>query len=103
MLNRVKQVFTWNKIKIGLYSIAMLVVVVVIQLTVNRGFLDDQKLVKTFESTKVTPVKGTLQVVGNFGDKYLSTEDKEKLIDHVSSKLGITDTLEKKVVKKQQE
>ncbi len=99
MLNRVKQVFTWEKIKIVLYVIAMLTVVVVIQLTVNRGFLDDKKLVKTFEDTKVKPVKGTLQVVGNFGDKYLTTEDKEKLIDHVSSKLGITDTLEKKVVK----
>ncbi len=99
MLNRVKQVLTWEKIKIALYVIAMLTVVVVIQLTVNRGFLDDKKLVKTFEETKVTPKKGTLQVVGNFGDKYLTTEDKEKLIDHVSSKLGITDTLEKKVVK----
>ena len=99
MLDSVRQNVTWKRVKIGIYIVAMLAVAVITQLVVNRSFLDETKLVKAFESTMVTPVKGKLQVVGNFGDKYLTTEDKEKLIDHVSSKLGIKDTLEKKVVK----
>lgn len=99
MLQKIRVAITWEKIKIALYIVALLGVVVVIQLAVNRSFLDEGKLVKVFEETKATPVKGKLQVVGNFGEKYLTTEDKEALIDHVSRKLGITDTLEKKVVR----
>ena len=99
MIDRVKNSITWKRLQIGLYIVAMLAVAATIQLVVNRSFLDETKLVKTFEKTEATPVKGTLQVVGNFGDKYLTTEDKEKLIDHVSRQLGIKDTLEKKVVK----
>ncbi len=99
MLNRIKQTIRWEKVKIGIYIIAVLTVAIVIQLAINHTFMDETKLIKAFEGTQATPVKGKLQVVGNFGDKYLTTEDKEKLIDYVSSQLGITDTLDKKVVK----
>ena len=99
MLNKAKQALTWQKVKVVLYIAAVMTVVVVIQLAINHTFLDESKLVKAFEDTKATPVKGKLQVVGNFGDKYMTTEDKEKLIDYVSRQLGIKDTLEKKVVK----
>lgn len=98
MLDPVKQTISWRKIKSVLYVMALLCVVVLIQLIINRSYQDEGKLIRAFESTKATPVRGKLQVVGNFGDKYMTTEDKENLIDHISSKLGITDPLEKKKV-----
>lgn len=99
MLDRIKHTVTLNRVKTGLYIIAILMVAVAIQLVINRSFLDETKLVKAFENTKATPISGKLQVVGNFGDKFMTTEDKENLIDYVSSQLGITGVLKKQVQK----
>ncbi len=98
MLERVRQVISWRRIKMTLYVVVLLGVVILVQLIINRSYQDEGKLVKAFESTKATPVRGKLQVVGCFGDKYMTTEDKENLIDHVSNRLGITDPLVKKTV-----
>lgn len=99
MLQKIRSAVTWKKVVMALYIVALFAVVVVIQLLVNRSFLDEGKLIKAFEQTKATPVRGKLQVVGNFGEKYMTTEDKESLIDYVSRQLGITDTLKKEVVR----
>ena len=99
MLTKIRESVAWKRVKIALYVLALVAVVLGIQIFITDSFRDESKLIRSFNKTLVTPVRGKLQVVGNFGDKYMTTEDKKGLIDYVSSQLGIANPLDKKVKK----
>lgn len=93
----------WNKsnltyIKTALYAFAVIAVVFIVQIAINYSFQDEKKMVDAFSGAQSDVVKSQLQVVGNYGNKYMTQEDKEQMIDYVSGKLGIAGKLEKKVV-----
>lgn len=90
----------WNLtyVKVAIYSIGILAVMVGVQVVINRSFQNEEKMVEAFSGAESEVVKSQLQVVGNFGAKYMTQADKEELIDFLSGKLGIALPTEKTVV-----
>lgn len=84
-------------IKSLLYGLGILAVVVAVQMVVNRSFQNEGKMVDAFAGADSKVVKSELQIVGSFGNKYMTKEDKEELIDYLSGKLGIEGKVDKKI------
>lgn len=80
-----------------LYGLGILAVVVAVQMVVNRSFQNEGKMVDAFAGANAKVVKSELQIVGSFGNKYMTKEDKEELIDYLSGKLGIEGKVDKKI------
>lgn len=80
-----------------LYGLGILAVVIAVQMVVNRSFQNEGKMVDAFAGADSKVVKSELQIVGSFGNKYMTKEDKEELIDYLSGKLGIEGKVDKKI------
>lgn len=78
-----------RKVKVIGYVVGILWLVVAVQLIVNHSFKDENKMLDAFTNTKSQVVKSQLKVVGQYGAKYLTEEDKQTMIKFVAGKIGL--------------
>lgn len=88
-----------KRVRILLYIIVLVWIGVAVQMAVNYAFRDEEKMLHAFAGADAKVVESRLTLVGNFGEKYMTVQDKESMIDFITRKLNITDTLEKEEVK----
>ncbi len=88
-----------KKVRILLSIVALIGVGAGVQLLVNYAFRDESKMLHAFAAADAKVVESKLTLVGNFGEKYMTAEDKNNMIDYVTKSLNITDTLQKEEVR----
>ncbi|MDO5294354.1 MAG: YwmB family TATA-box binding protein [bacterium] len=87
-----------KKVKIGLYIVALVWVGVGVQMIVNYAYRDEGKMLHAFAEAEANVVQSKLTIVGNYGDKFMTTSDKKNMIDYITGKLNIEESLDKKEV-----
>lgn len=98
-LSELKNKIDKKKLRIVLYIIVLAWIGVAVQLVVNYAFRDEEKMLHAFAGADSKVVESKLTLVANFGEKYMTSDDKRNMIDFVAGKLNIADTLEKEEVK----
>lgn len=78
-----------RKVKVIGYVVGILWLVVAVQVIVNHSFKDENKMLDAFTNTKSQVIKSQLKVVGQYGVRYLTEEDKETMIKFVAGKIGL--------------
>ncbi len=87
-----------KKARILLYVILLAWVGVGVQMIVNYAYHDESKIINAFSGAEPKVVQSKLTLVGKFGDKYMTTTDKNNMIDYITGKLNIENSLDKEEV-----
>ncbi len=87
-----------KKARILLYVILLAWVGVGVQMIVNYAYHDESKIINAFSEAEPKVVQSKLTLVGKFGDKYMTTTDKNNMIDYITGKLNIENSLDKEEV-----
>ncbi|MDO5519192.1 MAG: YwmB family TATA-box binding protein [bacterium] len=87
-----------KKLKAVLYIALLVCVGVGVQMVVNYAYRDEGKMIDAFAGTDANVVQSKLTIVGNYGEKYMTTADKKNMIDYITAKLNIEESLDKKEV-----
>ena len=85
---KIQNIFT-KKIRMTIYIIAVLWIGVITQIIVNKAFQDEDKIIQAFASTNSKVVESKLQIVADYGIRYMTQEDKEKLIEYLAGAIGL--------------
>lgn len=78
-----------KKIKMSIYIIAVLWVAVLTQIGVQILIQDDGRITEAFANTNSNIVASNVEVAADYGSRYLSISDKEELVKHIATKIGI--------------
>lgn len=87
-----------KKAKVLLYIVVLAWVGVGVQMLVNYAYHDESKMLHAFAGADANVVESKLTLVGNFGEKYMTAEDKKNMIDYITGKLNIERSLDKQEV-----
>lgn len=80
-----------QKVKVVLYGLAVMATIIGAQMFINYSFKDEHKMLEAFSNTKSQAIQSQLKVVGDFGNKYMTSDDKKKMIEFIGNQLGITE------------
>lgn len=89
IIDRIKQIFSKKQMKIILYIVAVLWLAVITQIGVNKIFTNSIKITEAFVKTRTEDMKSTIEVIGEFGNVFLSEEDKKNIIKHIADDIGL--------------
>lgn len=78
-----------KKIKISFYIVAVLWIAAGTQLAVNRFFINDGRIIEAFADTESEMTESGLELVIDYGPRFLSRADKEGLIGHLADSIGL--------------
>lgn len=89
IIDRIKQIFSKKQMKVILYIVAVLWLAVITQIGVNKLFTNSIKITEAFVKTKTEDMKSTIEFIGEFGNVFLSEEDKKNIIQQISDDIGL--------------
>lgn len=90
-MNQEKLNIDLQKIKVVVYGLAIMATIIGAQMFINYSFKDEHKMLEAFSNTKSQAIQSQLKVVGDFGNKYMTSEDKKTMIEFIGNQLGITE------------
>lgn len=83
-----------KKLKLTLYIAVILWAGVITQIFVNYMFQGNDKIIEAFSSTDTEFYESRIEIVADYGDKYLSEADKKDLIEHIALSIGLNSDYE---------
>lgn len=88
-----KEVLADKKMRFLLAIVALLWIAVGAQFLANKLFSREGDILSAFVATNSGLMESTLEVTAEYGNQYLTVEDKESLISYIATNLGVqTDT-----------
>lgn len=85
----IREVLSNKRMRFLVAIVTLLWVAVGAQIVVNKVFMKDGDIIGAFMNTNSGLMESTLEVTANYGNQYLTQEDKLSLISYLSNGLGI--------------
>lgn len=79
-----------KKIKITLYIVGIVWIATMTQIFVNHVFVKDGKIMEAFAATEISMVESSLEVTADYGNAFMTEEDKKQMLVHIASSIGLT-------------
>ncbi len=89
LLKQLKQLLVEKKSKLTIYIIGVLWVAVIMQIAVNTLLRPESNILEAFVSTNSEVSSFELEMAADYGNDYLSEEDKKELLLYVASQIGL--------------
>ena len=83
-----------KKIRITLYTLVILTIALVSQIVVNNMFRDEGRITDAFFSANSKAEESKLEIVVDYGKRFLSEEDKRNLIDYIAASIELNSDYE---------
>lgn len=78
-----------KKIKTTLYIVTILWIALLAQLFVHNIIDEESRITQAFASANADIIESKVEVAADYGNQYLSEEDKKNLIDYIMKSIGI--------------
>lgn len=78
-----------KKIKMTIYVSVVLWIAVFTQVFVNHVFKNNAQIIEAFANTDSKVVQSDIQVFAEYGDKYLTENDKKNMLDYIAKKINL--------------
>lgn len=79
-----------KKIRMISYIVGIVWIAAMTQLFVNHIFMKEEKIMEAFAATEISMLESNLEVTANYGNYFMTEEDKKQMLVHIASQIGLT-------------
>ena len=84
------KIYLKKKVKVTLYIVGIVWIAAMTQLFVNQAFMKDEKIMEAFAATDMSMVESSLEITADYGNYFMTEEDKKQMLVHIASSIGLT-------------